>query len=186
MLLVQALDDGEYMAFTGGVKHGMFWSLNGGTLKGKKALFGRMGPQTITCSAVVGGQLITGSTAGQLLVWAGNTVSKAIDAHKGSVYDLWAHAGGLVSGGKDGLVKMWTPSLEVSAKPFDMAEANPPSMSPIVRSVSLSSDGSVLLVGTLGSEVYEVSSAATTTLSLPVPFTAIPSSSFLPFPLRSL
>jgi WD40 repeat protein len=60
----------------------------------------------------------------------------------------------LLSGGKDGKVRLWSPNVEPGAT-FDLSGVG--SLVPIVRSVCWSNDGKRLLVGTKGSEIFEIS-----------------------------
>ncbi|CAN0364014.1 unnamed protein product, partial [Hapterophycus canaliculatus] len=52
-------------------------------------------------------------------------------------------------------VRLWSPKMEAGAT-FDMSAFGP---CPIVNSLCLSSDGTKLLVGVKGCEIYEVSAA---------------------------
>ena len=80
---------------------------------------------------------------------------RAIRAHSASVNTLFTSPHGIVSGGKDKKVKLWTLSLEPGST-FDMSAFG---SSPSVRSACLSPDGTKLLVGTNGSEIFEISAA---------------------------
>ena len=88
-------------------------------------------------------------------MWSGRNCVKAILAHRGSVNALFTCAHGVVSGGVDRKVKLWTLALEPGAT-FDMSAFG---SNPSVRSVCLSADGQRMLVGTAGNEVYMVSAA---------------------------
>lgn len=59
---------------------------------------------------------------------------------------------GVITGGKDHRVRLWTQRLEPGAT-FDMSHFG---LLPSIRSVCLSMDGSSILIGTLGAEIYEV------------------------------
>ena len=86
---------------------------------------------------------------------------KAIKAHSRCCTALYSCPAGVVSGGKDGLVKLWDNTLAF-VQMYDMMEAAVPPYVPAVRSVSVCMDDenqniTKLLVGTKGSEIYEVS-----------------------------
>ena len=65
------------------------------------------------------------------------------------MYALHAFPGGICSGGKDGMVKLWSAELEASGA-FDQAAKGP------IRSVCVSPDASRVLVGTHGA-LFEIS-----------------------------
>jgi hypothetical protein len=65
---------------------------------------------------------------------------------------LYSCPHGIVSGGKDRRIRLWTHRLEPGAT-FDMSHFG---LNPSIRSVSLSVDGSSILFGTLGADIYEV------------------------------
>lgn len=153
---------GDVAAVTGGVKHVRFWRLSETGLSSKKGAFGRK-VSTVTCGAVVAGKIVTGSVSGHLYVWESRKIVKMITAHETAVNAVFAHPQGLVTGSKDGKVRLWTSALECTAD-IDMNTASPAPFNAGVRSVALNADASLLLVGTLGSEIYEVTVASRKTL----------------------
>ena len=62
---------------------------------------------------------------------------------------------GVLSGGKDKRIRLWTHRLEPGAT-FDMSNFG---LNPIIRSACLSPDGTSMLVGTKGGDIYEVRSS---------------------------
>ena len=106
------------------------------------------------CIVSCGNKMVSGTASGSLYVWAGRNCVKTIKAHHGSINALYYSEKGIVSGGKDMKVRMWTLSLEKGAT-FDLSAFGNAS----VRSVCLSSDATRILVGTKGSEIYEISAA---------------------------
>ncbi len=80
-------------------------------------------------------------------------------AEVNSVTCMFTYPGGFVSGHKDGTVKLWSNAFEARAS-FDLATATPASMNTSVRSVCVNHDASVVLVGTQGCEIYELSLAS--------------------------
>ncbi|CAM9609602.1 unnamed protein product [Scytosiphon promiscuus] len=107
--------------------------------------------------------IVSGTAGGGLCLWRGRNCSLAVkDAHLGAVEVLsvgtLAHGGGAVvaSGGRDAKVKLWSvidlsplATLDVMATPSVAGLRQ-------VRSVCLSSDGTKVLVGTLGSDILEL------------------------------
>ena len=74
---------------------------------------------------------------------------------KRSVTALHSTPAGVVSGGKDSKLRIWTRSMEPGAV-FDMSGFG---CDPRITSVSLSPDGVRVLVGTRGCDVFEISAS---------------------------
>jgi WD40 repeat protein/Ca2+-binding EF-hand superfamily protein len=158
----------KYKIVTGGVQHIKFWTLENRTIKGDRGVFGQMGKvQPMLCAATAAlavqgrGGVVSGSVSGHMYVWDGRNLVKAIKAHARSCSALYACAAGVVSGGKDGLVKLWDTSLGF-LQMYDLMEAAVPPYMAAVRSVSVRMDWegeqiTKILVGTRGSEIYEIS-----------------------------
>ncbi|GMI46711.1 hypothetical protein TrCOL_g1657 [Triparma columacea] len=138
-----------------GVNHIFFWAKEGGCFTKKRGLFGKKAKlQPQLCIVPCGNKMVTGTASGYLYVWAGRNCVLTKKAHHGSVNALYCSEKGIVSGGKDMKVRMWTLSLETGAT-FDMSAYGNAS----IRSVCLSPDATRILVGTKGSEIYEISAA---------------------------
>ncbi|CAM9091761.1 unnamed protein product [Phaeothamnion confervicola] len=166
---------GTEQLVTGGVKHVKFWLCTGRTLKAKKGVFGKVGKiQPIICAAAVplsgGVHLVTGTASGELYVWGANgAVTDARPAHDGGVNCLSTGRGGgggaphgtvLVTGGRDGRIKLWSASWECLAD-YSLKDLGT-SVDPCVRSVDADFGGgsggrATILAGTQGSEIYEFS-----------------------------
>ncbi|CAM9397119.1 unnamed protein product [Chrysoparadoxa australica] len=139
---------------TCGIDHIYFWMKEGRFFVKHKGTFGHIGKvQAQLCVAPLGNNIVSGTASGHLYLWSGRNCSKAIRAHYGSVNALYQSPYGLVTGGKDMRVRLWTPKLAPGAV-FDMSFFGP---LPSVRSVCLSKDGNKLLLGVKGCEIYEVS-----------------------------
>ncbi|CAM9297903.1 unnamed protein product, partial [Heterosigma akashiwo] len=148
-----------------GDKHIKFWSLQGRNLAAKKGLVGRRGKlQAFTCVAWVATRddgedrsPAVGTAEGKLYLFdAGSKkLAQTVAGHKGAVYAVSElEDGGLVSGGKDGVVICWGPGL-VQLFSIDLKGLSPPPLFQIsVRSVHVGHGR--LLVGTQGSEIYEL------------------------------
>ena len=138
-----------------GVNHIYFWAKEGRYYTKKRGLFGKLGKlQPQLCIVPCGNKMVSGTASGYLYVWSGRNCVKQIKAHHGSINALYYSEKGIVSGGKDMKVRMWTLSLEKGAT-FDMSAFGNAS----IRSVCLSLDATRILVGTKGSEIYEISAA---------------------------
>ena len=76
-------------------------------------------------------------------------------AHTGPVHALYSCSTGLVSGGKDGIVKVWSPLMDLVGE-YNMKERG--AFMPAIRSVCWDPLKKRMLVGTVGSEIFEVCS----------------------------
>ncbi|CAM9158468.1 unnamed protein product, partial [Scytosiphon promiscuus] len=141
---------------TCGERHALFWKKERQSLVKKKGVFGRKATaQMLLCCAPLQGKVVTGAASGHLYVWSGRNCVRSLRGHYGSVTAIFSGPYGLISGGKDMRVRLWSPKMEAGAT-FDMSAFGP---CPIVNSLCLSSDGTKLLVGVKGCEIYEVSAA---------------------------
>ena len=133
-----------------------FWHCEGAKVVRRRGAFGRRARRQPTlCLARCGDVVLSGQASGHLYVWHGRNCVQAIRAHRGSLNALHVGAHGALSGGKDGKVRQWSHALEPGAS-FDLTELG---ANPTMRSVCLSNDGTKLLVGTGGNEIYELSAA---------------------------
>ena len=107
-----------------------------------------------------GMRTVVGCQDGSLYLLAGSQLSKVVIAHTGPVNVMRCVMDGIATGGHDGLVKVWkyhdkTSSLEVVTV-VDVAVHG--SVAPIIRSLDWDTSVNRLLIGTLGAEVFELSS----------------------------
>jgi microtubule-associated protein-like 6 len=158
VLFVHFTGQRDYPVLTGGVKHVKFWKIKGRSLNVKQGFFGKKAKiQPVLCAATInGGPVITGTVSGHLYVFNGRKVEKVVLAHTSSVNSLSATTNGVVSGGKDGYVKLWDNSLN-KIQEYNMSEATPKPYRSMVRSVVWDVPTNKILVGTKGSEIYEIS-----------------------------
>lgn len=137
-----------------GVKHFKFWTLSGCQLLGKKGSFGRNNP-LLLCIAIQGSNIFTGTSTGTIIRWTGNAAVKSTNIHTRAVDSLWASSTSIVSGGKDGFVHILDNNLN-KRQSFDLSAPQYESVSSLIRSAMLNDSCSHLLVGTYGSEIYEI------------------------------
>ena len=126
----------------------------------KRGLFGRkFEMQTLTCIASVPnnpGKTVTGTKSGEIYLWQGRKCGASYAAHEGPVNCMYGCPRGLLSGGQDGKVLLWSVQEEGTEgmcrlATFDMASIVTQSfVSCAVRSVCWSADTTRLLVGTEG------------------------------------
>jgi microtubule-associated protein-like 6 len=150
---------------TGGVKHVLFWSVQGKTLASKKGVVGKKGTlQTFPTGCNFGGDFVTGTAGGELYVWRGSDLSRIVKAHQGEVRVVSStsstdnpavNSSVLLSGGKDGRVVMWNSTYQ-SLKSFDLEAMHVGSFGRVINSVFLNSTGKKLLVGTCCSDIIEI------------------------------
>ena len=128
---------------------------NEGYVKRKSNLARNVKQQPITCIASIemNDSFITGTVSGLILLWTDINCMRNVKAHQGAVNALYSSSHGILSGGKDNRIRLWTHRLEPGAT-FDMSHFG---LHPSIRSVCLSQDGSSILFGTKGAEIYEVS-----------------------------
>lgn len=101
-----------------------FWTIGAGTLTCKKGIFGSQKMTDMYCCEwLSNGKCITGGLNGSVYVWSGNQCTKTIPAHTGLVSTISAIPGGVVTGGKDNVLIVYTEEfkeirrLKVSALP---------------------------------------------------------------------
>jgi microtubule-associated protein-like 6 len=139
---------------TAGVKHFKSWQFAGSTLTGKLGQFGRYN-NALLCAATHGTNVLTGASDGSLIVWSGASPVKAVPLHRRAIDSVWASHSAVVTGAKDGCVHILSPSLQ-KVHTFDLSAPQFQSLSSFIRSACLNEAGDTLLVGTYGSEIYEV------------------------------
>lgn len=101
--------EGDNKFVTAGSKHIKMWDAE--TLDSKRGVFGSNGEQTsFSCVACDDqGNAYTGGANGSIYIWGGNSLQTTVKAHdNGFVGALRWVDGKLYSGGKDGLVKIWS------------------------------------------------------------------------------
>lgn len=155
---------------TGGVKHIKFWVMEGGYLVGKRGVYGRMGAVSTILSIAfhTDGSTLTGTQGGIVYQWADGgeqCIQKFEALHQGPVHDIFVNEDYIVTGGKDGKVNFFTQYME-KVFTIDMAKVvetitdlqgkplcSYDGKAPCVKSLFM--EGTQLLVGTKGSEIFE-------------------------------
>lgn len=149
----------KFTVMSAGINHVRFWNIQGKKLICLQGLFGTRGKvQPALCGTVVKGKPLTGMVSGHVYCWEGRLCVDAVKAHDGPVNAMFASSDGsvFVTGAKDGVVKLWTADFSL-IKSFDMNRAQPTPSVAAIRSVCVNRPKSTLLVGTQGSEIYELS-----------------------------
>ncbi|KAL7687927.1 putative guanylate cyclase activating protein [Plasmopara halstedii] len=151
---------------TGGVKHVLFWSIQGKSLTSKKGIIGKKGSlQTFLTGCTFAEDFVTGTVGGDLYVWKGNDLARVVKAHEGGVRVVVSNVVTdrhdvkdsvvLLSGGIDGRVVMWN-SMYQSLKCFDLGAMHLVTFTKVINSVCLNSSGQKMLIGTCSSDIIEI------------------------------
>ncbi|KAF0683188.1 Aste57867_24752 [Aphanomyces stellatus] len=149
---------------TCGQRHLCFWyqesveSAPGIIYQAKPGVLGKKAKmQTLVSVAAISDKLVlSGSVRGEIWLWEGRNVIKVIFAHSAAVNVLHVFAGGVVSGGKDGKIRLWSKRMEPGAS-FDIVALG--SFVGRVRSAVTNGDATKLLISTGGAEIYELSTS---------------------------
>lgn len=150
----------KYAFVTCGVNHIYFWQReqSGAYIK-KSGKFGRMGlAQPITCVGATDSELvISGSASGHLYLWQGRNLRFKQFAHEGPVTALHVYDSSIVSGGKDGKIRLYNVSgLQIEpGMEFDFVSVGPKDVH--IRSICCGPLRKRLLVGSADSEMFELS-----------------------------
>ena len=114
-------DTSNFNMVSGGMNHIKFWTIDGANLTSSRGIFGTVGKvQPMLCGAALHTKFITGTVSGHLYCWSGRKLEKIIRAHEKGINAIHASPGGLVTGGKDGFVKIWASNLE-HLKSYDLS-----------------------------------------------------------------
>lgn len=156
-----AFSDDDRQILSCGIKEIKVWNLSTWSLSCINQTISDGGRhQPFLCCTYFSNFPTVGTVDGHFYVFQQNTLHHAIKAHSGGVHALHVSLGGdqLVSGGKDGLIKIWNSALDcIKEMAVDsILPASQPSVSPRVRSVCFSKDSQFILVGTRGAEIFEV------------------------------
>ncbi|CAD8200325.1 unnamed protein product [Paramecium octaurelia] len=142
---------------TVGVKHYKCWKYDNGKCQGKKGQFGKGASNNLSGIAINGNDTLCGAADGCIQVWKGEAFMKPLPSKHAQICDCITVTQDYVfSGGRDGvffvLSKNYEEILAVKVK-----EKCPDSVCPSVRAIYADLPNSKLLIGTLGSEIYQFS-----------------------------
>ena len=171
---------GEDRFVTGGKNHIKFWDLPsatsaGGELSSKGGIYGKnVRARSVISTSFLGSDSVTGMDDGSIVLWKDRNSTKSIKAHQGPVTAMCAVesssssisssgmiSGGsgesssprIITGGKDGFVHVFNIQL-TKEWTLDLNTSSPTSVLPQIQALS-TKDGRIL-IGTKGSEIYEV------------------------------
>ena len=155
--------DTGFLLASGGTNEIKFWNLHQTDLISSKGVFGSIGKsQPMLCGAGIEQYLVTGSPSGHLYIWKGKQLEKLVKAHEQSIHTVHiCDARNIVTGCANGCISTWSLKFE-QLRSFSLSDANVESMNVSVRSIDTWMNSSQtrimkILVGTMGSEIYEIS-----------------------------
>ena len=144
-----------------GVDHIQFWHRKGRNLSMRRGIIGKKGRvQPLSCIGWAGPFAVVGTQDGHLYRFEGHMLRGSLKAHDRTVTTIHTCIDGLVSGGRDGCVKIWSPGLECRHE-FDLNKICVPSS---VRSICWDPFGNTLLIGFRSTQIFEISSVNGTDL----------------------
>lgn len=153
--------DNDQQILSCGMKEVKLWNVSTWALSSRSQVITDGGrAQPFLCGVYFAGSPTVGTVDGHFYVFEKNSLHHAVKAHTGGVHALNVSLSGdqMVSGGKDGLIKLWNSELDCM-KELSVDSILPisqPSVSSRVRSVCFSKDSQFLLIGTRGAEIFEV------------------------------
>ncbi|EGD80929.1 hypothetical protein PTSG_01512 [Salpingoeca rosetta] len=109
---------------TVGMKHIKFWTQKGNGFSSKRGLFGKKGKvETMLCLTFgANGHTYTGSSSGIVCIWSENTLERTVQAHKGPLFAIHALEQAFLTGGKDGMIRIWGPDFKRALHEFSISQ----------------------------------------------------------------
>jgi WD40 repeat protein len=131
-----------------------FWDLDGRNVLFQDALFGgRAKMQGFLCAGWIGNSAVVGTSDGTLYRFVGRQLDGMVMAHNGCVNCISSSNEGVVTGGDDGFVKIWTQTLEcrivLELKLIGAFSLN-------ARTISWDTALNRIAIGTMAGEIFEV------------------------------
>jgi WD40 repeat protein len=148
----------NFPLMVGGIKIVSFLEVDGKSIRVKKGLFGKHKKiQPVLCGVYAYSQdvVVTGMVNGHLYFWKERKVCKHLPAHTGSVYAINQAELGIITGGKDGLVKIWDRDFACTRQ-FNMMDCDPIPYHVPVHSVCCNRTFTKICVGMRGGEIFEI------------------------------
>jgi len=139
---------------TAGVKHFMNWSISGGNLVSKRGSFGQ-NDQRIGSVKFNKDNALTGCFTGEMFIWGGGSISKAVKLHERPLDAIHVHSQYVLTGGRDGKVSVLSNSYAILFQ-IPLSPQQFTSVSTEVRALCLNEAANSLVIGTFGSEIFQV------------------------------
>ena len=156
----------EYPIVVGGNRCLFFFRVSGTSMERAKGVFGRRRKlQAVLCGTVstektnsgLGSTpILTGTVTGHVYRWVENRVQSAISASDDTpVTCITTCQRGFITGGKDGVVKIWSHEMRLLHE-YNANKFAPPPQNSSCHSLRMNSRNSRLLIGVRSGEAYEV------------------------------
>jgi WD40 repeat protein len=151
-----------------GVKSIKLWTVANRCMTSSVPVLNALGDlQSFLCCTYFAGLPVIGAVDGSLYILSaiGDILRRNVKAHDGEICSIHTSLDNkqLVSGGKDGMIRIWNTNYDC-LKEIQL-ESILSYRSPRIRSVCFNGDGTLLLVGTRGSEVLEINIRSGTMLN---------------------
>ena len=138
-----------------GPSHLRFWSFYNKALNCKSVVIPNTVSKMLICACFNNDNCLIGDAMGNLQVWKEMMMIGIYKLHEGGIDALSVHGIYILTGGKDGIVKIldknYTTLIMIAEQNFKC------SCCTMIRSVCFNGDLKSILVGTYGSEIYEMS-----------------------------
>lgn len=113
-------------------------------------------PQAFVSVKVFQGKPIIGTADGNLYICEMGEVKQTVKAHIGAVFAMSVAGHSLVTGGQDGVLRLWDPHFEC-LKEFALSALSKQNHQHAVRALAIRNDNQAILAGTQGAEILELS-----------------------------
>lgn len=139
-----------------GVKLYKLWKFDNGKCAGKKGQFGKEASNNISGVAVNDKDVLCGGADGTIQLWKGEAFMKNLNIKHEQVCDaITVTKEYVLTGGRDGVLNILTKTYE-KIQQVKISELCEGSLCPGVRAIYADVPNSKILVGTLGSEIYQL------------------------------
>eukprot|EP01022_Parablepharisma_sp_SALTPOND_P009431 TRINITY_DN1391_c0_g1_i1.p1 TRINITY_DN1391_c0_g1~~TRINITY_DN1391_c0_g1_i1.p1 ORF type:complete len:2151 (-),score=139.11 TRINITY_DN1391_c0_g1_i1:21-6473(-) len=153
-LVLQVAFRTENDLITVGPSHFMFWQMSNKSLISRKGQFEGKN-SVIGCVAAEKDLVLTGNVLGELYLWNDRKVISSKQIHTKPIDCITIAQQIILTGGRDAKVNILDKQFNLIMT-IDMSDKAYGSISPGIRALSLDRMGKNLLVGTFGSEIYEL------------------------------
>lgn len=153
-LVLQVAFCSENDLVTIGKGHFMYWLINNKSLTSRKGQFENKN-SSLGCIAAEKNFILTGNALGELYLWDEHRILSEKQIHTKPIDCITIAQQIILTGGRDAKVNILDKHFSVLMS-IDMNDKVYDSIAPSVRALSLDRMGKNLLVGTLGSEIYEL------------------------------
>ena len=154
IVALEFVDENSFVSV--GIKHFKLWTIEEGKLSGKKGSF-KGNCDLLSSAKLKDNKVLVGAGDGALQVWQGNGIVETVkNLHNGKPLEAICCLERVVlTGGKDKKVNILDNKFKVLTT-IDCEKLLKDSVSPMIRAIDVC--GKTILIGTIASEIYEVTS----------------------------